>query len=83
MAIIKNSRKYDIKFCYSIGDEEDEIFINVRHLIHNSKNHQKCEDVVRFISNYAATRTFDSNVKCASVTNQCDIYASHTNYLSI
>ncbi|KAA6387814.1 MAG: hypothetical protein EZS28_016658 [Streblomastix strix] len=73
-SIVENSHDQDISVCYSFGDNDDEIFIDERNLIHSSWNRQKSEGVVRFISNSDANHPFDSSMKCGSVSKPCNTY---------
>ncbi|KAA6392137.1 MAG: hypothetical protein EZS28_012339 [Streblomastix strix] len=73
-SIVENSYESDISVCYSIGDNDDEIFIDERNLIHSSWNRQKSEGVVRFIANSDTNHTIDSSLKCGSVSKPCNTY---------
>ncbi|KAA6366308.1 MAG: hypothetical protein EZS28_038165, partial [Streblomastix strix] len=80
-SIIENSYESDISFCYSVQDNDDEIFIDERNLIHSSWNRQKSEGVIRFISNYDSNHPFDSSIKCGSPQIPCDKFTSLFQYL--
>ncbi|KAA6376617.1 MAG: hypothetical protein EZS28_027857, partial [Streblomastix strix] len=80
-AIVENSYESDISFCYSVQDNDDEIFIDERNLIHSSWNRQKNEGVIRFISNYDSNHPFDSSIKCGSPQIPCDKFTSLFQYL--
>ncbi|KAA6374642.1 MAG: hypothetical protein EZS28_029831, partial [Streblomastix strix] len=80
-SIIENSYESDISVCYSFGDNEDEIFIDERNLIHSSWNRQKSEGVARFISKSNAEHIFNPNIECGSILNPCDKLASLLHYL--
>ncbi|KAA6368785.1 MAG: hypothetical protein EZS28_035688, partial [Streblomastix strix] len=81
--IVENSYESDISVCYSIGDNDDEIFIDERNLIHNSWNRQKSEGVVRFIANSDANHTIDSSMKCGSVSKPCNTYQTLIEYIQL
>ncbi|KAA6398537.1 MAG: hypothetical protein EZS28_005937, partial [Streblomastix strix] len=59
-SIVENSYEQDISVCYLVGNNDDEIFIDERNLIHSSWNRQKSEVVVGFISNSDVNHTIES-----------------------
>ncbi|KAA6383444.1 MAG: hypothetical protein EZS28_021029, partial [Streblomastix strix] len=81
--IVENSYESDISVCYSIGDNDDEIFIDERNLIHSSWNRQKSEGVVRFISNSDVNHTIDSSLKCGTVSKPCNTYQTLIEYIQL
>ncbi|KAA6381322.1 MAG: hypothetical protein EZS28_023151, partial [Streblomastix strix] len=81
--VVRNSHESDISVCYSIGDDDNEIFIDERDLIHSSWNRQKSEGIVRFISNSDVDHPFNPNIECGSITNPCDSYTSLISYLAL
>ncbi|KAA6383160.1 MAG: hypothetical protein EZS28_021313, partial [Streblomastix strix] len=82
-SIAGNSYEQDISVCYSIGGNDDEIFIDERNLIHSSWNRQKSEGVVRFISNPDANHKIDSSLKCGSVSKPCNTYQTLIEYIQL
>ncbi|KAA6359278.1 MAG: hypothetical protein EZS28_045195, partial [Streblomastix strix] len=81
--IVENSYESDISVCYSFGDNDDEIFIDERNLIHNSWNRQKSEGVVRFISNPDTNHTIESSMKCGSVSQPCNTYQTLIEFIQL
>ncbi|KAA6377027.1 MAG: hypothetical protein EZS28_027446, partial [Streblomastix strix] len=81
--IVDNSYESDISVCYSIGDNDDEIFIDERNLIHSSWNRQKSEGVVRFVSNSDVNHTIESSMKCGSVYQPCNTYQMLIEYIQL
>ncbi|KAA6401127.1 MAG: hypothetical protein EZS28_003348 [Streblomastix strix] len=82
-AVVGNSHESDISVCYSVGDNDNEIFIDERDLIHSSWNRQKSEGIVRFISNSEVDHPFNPNIESGSITNPCDSYTSLISYLAL
>ncbi|KAA6394285.1 MAG: hypothetical protein EZS28_010188 [Streblomastix strix] len=82
-SIVENNYESDISVCYSVEDNDDEIFIDERNLIHSSWNRQKSEGVVRFISNSDVNHTLDSSMKCGSVSKPCNNYQMLIEYIQL
>ncbi|KAA6384794.1 MAG: hypothetical protein EZS28_019679, partial [Streblomastix strix] len=80
-SIVENSYESDLSVCYSIGDNDDKIFIDERDLIHSSWNRQKSEGVVRFISNSDSDNPFDPNIECGSVLNPCQTFSQLSKFM--
>ncbi|KAA6397951.1 MAG: hypothetical protein EZS28_006524, partial [Streblomastix strix] len=82
-SIAGNIHDQDISVCYSIGYNDDEIFIDERNLIHSSWNRQKSEGVVRFIANSDVNHTIESSMKCGSVSKPCNTYQTLIEFIQL
>ncbi|KAA6365043.1 MAG: hypothetical protein EZS28_039430, partial [Streblomastix strix] len=80
-SIAGNIHNQDISVCYSIGDNDDEIFIDERDLIHSSWNRQKSEGIIRFISNSDNDNTFDPIIECGSISNPCQTFSQLSKFM--
>ncbi|KAA6393881.1 MAG: hypothetical protein EZS28_010592 [Streblomastix strix] len=81
-AIVGSSYESDKSFCYLVGSNNFDIYIDESDLLHRSLQKQMNEGVVRFISNTNPLNIIQSNEACGSPSNPCDSFQSLSSQLA-